>query len=123
MRSDATSWLLAISAALLAFAVGVSSPQPDWTGALVATVMYGAVSLVPLTLPRGDSLQAGCGVAVASLLLLDPATAVLGAVGGLVLSALIAWSLEESMAPTLLDAARVPILVGSGWLRFCWIRT
>ena len=90
---------------------GSQMSMSDWTGALTVAVLYGAVNLVPLNLPRGDSLQASCGVAVASVLLLNPHTAVLGAIGGVVLSAMSVRILERPLQPVLLDIARVPILV------------
>ena len=112
-RLNLIAALLIVAVGTLAVVLGAHVPNSDWTELFVVALMYGSVNLVPLTLPRGDSLQASCGVAVASVLLLSPQAAVLGAIGGVLLSALTAKSLHRSLAPVLLDIARVPLMVAA----------
>ncbi|MDZ4064256.1 MAG: HD domain-containing protein, partial [Coriobacteriia bacterium] len=77
----------------------------------VVTVAYSLLNLLPLRLPRGDVLQVGSGVAVASFLLLSPSSAMIGAAAGAALSVAASKSMQRPMGPVLIDVARLPILV------------
>lgn len=79
--------------------------------AFAVTVAYSLLNLLPLRLPRGDVLQVGSGVAVASFLLLSPVAAMIGAAAGAALSIAASKSMLRPMGPVIIDVARLPILV------------
>ncbi|MDP2182839.1 MAG: HD domain-containing protein [Actinomycetota bacterium] len=72
---------------------------------------YALVSALPLRLSRGGVLQAGCGIAVASVLLLGMPAGVAAAGGGAILSFLLGMALERQSGLMLLDFSRIPLLV------------
>lgn len=103
------SVVLVIGALAAAFAIGVTFSDLPEIG--LFALAYVMVSALPLRLSRGDVLQVGCGVAVASILLLSIPAAVASAVAGAVLSFLLGTALDRPPGPMPLDFSRVPVLV------------